>query len=368
YPLYPVPYTPVPNPCSLYVHVPFCERKCGYCSFYSVRKNYSNVSAWLEALENEAERYSVDGKILLSTLYVGGGTPTVLTLSEWESLMSIIRKDFDTSTLIEATSEANPNSLTSEHVSFLKDNNFTRISLGVQSMNDSELKILGRIHDSESAENAMNLVKSSGLTLSCDLIFGIPGQTLRTWDKSLRCVMEYANHISCYQLTLEPDAPMYERYGSDDLNNAGYKFYRYAQYMLPRCGFEQYEISNFARSGYECRHNLAYWNHSDVIALGPSAVSYVDGVRYSNPRTLEEYVSGVGGTKEELSVRESAVELAVLSLRTKRGILRADLLPEIEEVIMGMPSDLFVVTPERIALTPRGMRLGNSIWCELIGV
>ena len=368
YPLYPVPYTLVPNPCSLYVHVPFCERKCGYCSFYSVRKNDSNVSAWLEALENEAERYSVDGKILLSTLYVGGGTPTVLTLSEWESLMSIIRKNFDTSTLIEATSEANPNSLTSEHVSFLKDNNFTRISLGVQSMNDSELKILGRIHDSESAENAMNLVKSSGLTLSCDLIFGIPGQTLRTWDKSLRCVMEYANHISCYQLTLEPDAPMYERYGSDDLNNAGYKFYRYAQYMLPRCGFEQYEISNFAPSGYECRHNLAYWNHSDVIALGPSAVSYVDGVRYSNPRTLEEYVSGVGGTKEELSVRESAVELAVLSLRTKRGILRADLLPEIEEVIMGMPSDLFVITPERIALTPRGMRLGNSIWCELIGV
>ncbi|MBR1657722.1 MAG: radical SAM family heme chaperone HemW [Synergistaceae bacterium] len=352
----------------LYVHVPFCERKCGYCSFYSVMKNNSSVSEWLEALEHEAERYSKDGRISLSTIYIGGGTPTVLSLSEWERLNEIIRRNFDTSSVIEATSEANPNSLTSEHISFLKDNDFTRISLGVQSMDDSELKILGRIHNSETAENAMRLVKSSGLNLSCDLIFGIPSQTLRTWNKSLRRVMEYASHISCYQLTLEPEVPMYPRYGKDDLNNAGYKFYRYAQYMLPRNGFEQYEISNFAPPGHECRHNLAYWNHSDVIALGASAVSYIDGVRYANPRTLEEYISGVEAAKEELTPRESAVELAVLSLRTKWGVSRANLLPEIEEAILKMPPDLFMITPERIALTQRGMRLGNSIWCELIGL
>ena len=138
--------------------------------------------------------------------------------------------------------------------------------------------------------------------------------------------------------------------------------------VLLRKGFGQYEISNFAPSGYECRHNLAYWNHSDVIALGPSAVSYADGVRYSNPGTLDEYISGIDGGSEQLSAREAAVELAVLSLRTKWGISRADLLPEIQEVILQMPEDLFTITPERIALTPRGMRLGNSIWCEFLGV
>ena len=290
----------------------------------------------------------------------------MLTLTEWEALMSIIRENFGTSSIIEATSEANPNSLTPEHVAFFRENNFTRISLGVQSLHDSELSTLGRIHDSRSAKNAMALVKSSGLSLSCDLIFAIPGQTLRTWDYSLRCVMEYAGHISCYQLTLEPEVPMWEKWGSDDLNNAGYKFYRYAQYLLPRHGFTQYEISNFAPSGHECRHNLAYWNHSDVIALGPSAVSYVDGVRHANPRTLEEYISGAYGEDERLSPRESAIELAILSLRTKWGIARANILPEIEQAISRMPQDLFVVTPERIALSPRGMRLGNSVWSEIM--
>ena len=349
----------------LYIHVPFCERKCGYCSFYSVTGR-EHVSSWLEAVSREAESYSRHGRVSVSTLYIGGGTPTVLTLTEWETLMGIIRRNFDTSAITEATCEANPSSLTPEHVAFLKANNFTRISLGVQSLNDSELLTLGRLHDSRSALAAMNTVKSSGLELSCDLIFAIPGQTLRTWDCSLRSVMELANHVSCYQLTLEPEVPMWELYGGVDLNNAGYKFYRYAQYLLPRHGFTQYEISNFAPPGHECRHNIAYWNHSDVIALGPSAVSYADGVRHANPRTLGEYISGAYGEDERLSTRESAIELAILSLRTKWGVSRRVLLPEIERAISDMPADLFTFTPERIALSPRGMRLGNSVWSEIM--
>ena len=208
--------------CSLYIHVPFCEKKCGYCSFYSMAGGREHIPSWLDALKREAESYSRNGKIPLSTLYIGGGTPTFLTLREWETLMSVIRENFGTSSLTEATSEANPNSLTPEHVSFFRENNFTRISLGVQSLIDSELSILGRIHDSRSAINSMALVKSSGLKLNCDLIFAIPGQTLRTWDYSLRCVMEHAGHVSCYQLTLEPDAPMYSRYGGDDLNGISF--------------------------------------------------------------------------------------------------------------------------------------------------
>ncbi|MBQ7155233.1 MAG: radical SAM family heme chaperone HemW [Synergistaceae bacterium] len=350
---------------SLYVHVPFCEKKCGYCSFYSVIADDRNISAWLEGIAREAEKYS-GAKI--RTLYIGGGTPTVLTMPQWQKLMTIIRHSFDLSELTEATAEANPNSLTEEHAEFLRDNNFSRISLGVQSLNDDELKALGRIHDSRQAVRAMEIVRDSGLNLSCDLIFATPGQTLRSWDYSLRTVMNYVSHISTYQLTLEPDTPMGRIYGDDDLNAAGYKFYRYAQYFLPKHGFFQYEISSFAREGSECSHNIAYWNHSEVIALGPSASGYIDGVRITNPRTLEAWLSGTEPERETLSPRERVIELAILSLRTKWGIPRKDIMPEIEAVLLEMPSDLFIMTPERIALSPKGMRLGNAIWCELLGV
>ena len=343
---------------SLYIHVPFCERKCGYCSFYSVKRDDEKISAWLKAVDREARKYSGAS---VRTLYIGGGTPSVLTLTHWHELMTIIRANFELSSLTEATCEANPNSLTPELVDFLKSNHFTRISLGVQSLNDDELRTLGRIHDSRQAVNAMQLVSDSGLMLSCDLIFAIPGQTLRTWANSLRTVMNYAGHISTYQLTLEPDTPLAKLYDNDKLNAAGYELYRYAQYMLPRQGFAQYEISSFSPDGQECRHNIAYWHQENVIALGPSGVSYLDGVRIANPCTLEAYLAGDEPEREELSPRDRRIELAILSLRTKWGISRKDLLPEIEAVIASMPDDLFIITPERIALTQKGMRVGMRI-------
>lgn len=214
----------------------------------------------------------------------------------------------------------------------------------------------------------MELVRSSGLNLSCDLIFATPGQTLRTWADSLRNVMDYATHISTYQLTLEPDTPLGRLYDNSDLNSVGYKFYRYAQYFLPKHGFIQYEISSFSLEGYECRHNLAYWNHSQVIALGPSASGYLGNVRITNPRTLEAWLSGEAPEREELSPRERSVELAILSLRTKWGISRKVILPEVEAALLEMPNDLFVITDDFIALSPKGMRLGNAIWSELIGL
>ena len=344
------------NKTGLYIHVPFCERKCGYCSFYSVELRAGNIDSWLESIANEAKNFRATH---IDTLYIGGGTPSVLNISRWEKLLRIIKENFDVDNLLEATTEANPNSLTREHIKFFQANNLTRISLGVQSLNDNELKTLGRIHDSDKALKAMELVKDSGLSLNCDLIFGIPGQTLRTWAKSLKGVLKFADHVSTYQLTLEPDTPLGKIYDNESLNQQGYKFYRYSQYYLPRRNFAQYEISNFAREGYECQHNLLYWNHSNVIALGPSAVSYINGVRIK--RTPEGMIE-----REELSARERAIELAILSLRTKWGVKREGLLPEVESVIDSLPDDLFVKSDERIVLSPRGMRLGNSIWSEII--
>lgn len=352
---------------ALYIHVPFCEKKCKYCSFYSISGNNNYIDSWLEALEREAKFYTGSR---VKTIYIGGGTPSVLNLSQWDKLINIISENFDINNLIEATCEANPNSLTRELVNFLRENFFTRVSLGVQSLNDDELKILGRLHDSRAAINAMNLINESGLSLSCDLIFAIPGQTLRTWADSLKQVIKFASHISTYQLTLEPGTPLYSEYDNDSLNYNGYKFYRYAQYLLPLKNFLQYEISNFAPPGYECLHNLSYWDHDNVIALGPSAVSYLDGVRLKNPPDIHKYFKLDKNLiqREKLSGRENLIEFIILSLRTRFGVERNILLPEIEKAIMQMPSDLFIITPERISLSKRGMRLGNSIWSELIGL
>ena len=356
------------NNFSLYVHVPFCEKKCGYCSFYSLAGHENKISSWLENLELEAKKYNCGPKIKIKTLYIGGGTPTVLKISQWRELMRILNENFNLENLIEATAEANPNSLTHEHLKFFLENNFTRVSLGVQSLNDDELKILGRLHDSKKAIEAMKLVKNSGLLLSCDLIFAIPGQTLRTWAESLKTVIKFASHVSAYQLTLEHETPLGKKFNNEKLNEAGYKFYRWAQYYLPKKNFLQYEISNFAPDGNECKHNLAYWNQDNVIALGPSAVSYVDGVRYKNLASIEKYFSENLIEREKLSPREHKIEKIILALRTKWGISYADLLPEAEKILESMPEDLFIKSPERIALSSRGMRLGNSIWCELIEI
>ena len=350
---------------SLYVHVPFCEKKCGYCSFYSVTEK-NKINSWLENLAVEAKNYKREPKIKIKTLYIGGGTPTVLNIFQWQKLMKILNENFDLENLIEATSEANPNSLTPEHLKFFLENNFTRISLGVQSLDDNELKILGRLHDSKKALEAMKLVKNSGLSLNCDLIFAIPGQTLRTWAENLKTVIKFADHVSTYQLTLEEGTPLAENFNNEKLNEAGYKFYRYAQYYLPRKNFLQYEISNFAPDGSECKHNLAYWFQNNVIALGPSAVSYIDGVRYKNPASISKYFSQNLIERENLSPRERKIEKIILALRTKFGIQKSEIFPEAREILESMPEDLFIKSKEKIVLSPRGFRLGNSIWCELI--
>ena len=349
----------------LYIHVPFCERKCGYCSFYSVAGREHEIDSWLDALEWEAAS-PFCGEVL-NTLYIGGGTPTILNISQWKKLFEIINRNFNLENLIEATVEANPNSLDDEKLKILADNKISRISLGVQSLNDDELKILGRLHDSYKALKAMESVKKFNLMLNCDLIFAIPSQTLKTWSKSLKGVLNFADHVSTYQLTLESETPLGKKYKNSDLNEDGYKFYRYVQYYLPKKNFIQYEISNFAPEGNECRHNLLYWNHDNVIGLGASAVSYIDGVRIKNPDNLEKYLTHDYVREfENLSGHEKSIELAILQLRTKYGIKINETLPEIIEKLNSMPEDLFIKTPERISLSKRGMRLGNSIWCELI--
>ena len=364
---------------ALYVHVPFCVAKCGYCSFYSLPFAESAAEVWLLAVTREAKRLAEiwGAPPPLRTIYIGGGTPSVLPLVLWKRLLHVLEDVFDLSSLREATVEANPCSLKNEHLRLWRDSFLTRISLGVQSLHNNELLRLGRLHDAPMALQALEESLSFGFDVSADLIFGLPLQTLRTWNDSLRRVVAAgALHVSVYQLTLEPGTPM-----GDDAPPLpdGYSFYRLTQWYLARKGLPQYEISSFSRLGKECLHNLAYWRQENVLALGPAAWGYLDGFRYRNASTLESYAAATEtglavDWAEFLEGRSRGIEAAIIALRTKWGIdvnsfskrFGSDLTGEVLNVLSGIPKRLTHLNPGCFALTPSGMRVGNAIWTELL--
>ncbi|MDR3231273.1 MAG: radical SAM family heme chaperone HemW [Synergistaceae bacterium] len=375
---------------SLYLHVPFCLSKCGYCSFHSQALGGnpdSSIEAWLTGVSREAGYIGRiwGGRPPLRTVFVGGGTPTVLPPSAWRRLLRLLENAFDLSEIQEATVEANPCSLTEEHLTLWRDSFVTRVSLGVQSLQDDELLWMGRRHDARTALRAIERTLACGFDTSADLIFGVASQTLRGWHDTLRRVVASGvGHISTYQLTLEAHTPLAEKLDREKSElPEGYSFYRFAQWYLPRRGLAQYEIASFARPGGECRHNLAYWRRENVLALGPAAWGYLrdDGFRYHNVFTPEEYASltetglPIAGA-ERFEGRAAGAEAAILALRTKWGIDAAEftnrfgrgLWEEIRAILEGIPRRLVRIDDDGARLTPGGMRVGNAIWVELLSL
>jgi oxygen-independent coproporphyrinogen-3 oxidase len=254
----------------------------------------------------------------------------------------------------------------------------TRVSLGVQSFDDAELKFLGRVHSSIQAVEAVKICVSFGFDVSVDLMFGLPGQTLRGWSENLRRAASLTvGHISIYQLTIEPGTPLAARNLSLP---DGYRPYRYAQWRLPRDGYEQYEVASFSRPGYESRHNLNYWADGGYIGLGPAAWSYIGGARSQNAPTLGEYsrMAGENGNaaiySETLSPGPAARQAAILALRTRYGIDWISfeqkhgkvLKEEIEKILKVFPDSLVTMDKGRARFTPSGLRVANKIWEELV--
>jgi oxygen-independent coproporphyrinogen-3 oxidase len=369
-----------PSAISLYVHVPFCRSKCPYCAFYSLSPAIGGISSFLQALEGEIELFKREGDLpRIRTAYIGGGTPSVLSLPDWKRLISILESAFTFLPRAEVTVEANPGSLTGEHLSLWKDWRVTRVSLGVQSLQDKDLLVAGRAHNRRQALDSMAKITGTGLSLSADLLFGLPGQNLRSWGETLREILSQGvDHVSIYQLTLEEGTPWGER-PQNDLAE-GYPFYRWAQYYLEKKGLLQYEIASFARPGRWCRHNVSYWTGGEFIGLGPSAWGYMNYERTRNIPDLAEYCLMVSrGNKpvcysERLEGDRLASESTILALRTRWGIRLQDLRrdwckdwPErMNAALEELPRDLFRSSPGRIALSRRGMRVGNSIWERLL--
>ena len=330
------------NKRGIYIHIPFCVQKCNYCAFLSFNAESSPRKEYTDALVQEIRcRGEALGHPEVDTVYVGGGTPSVLDLSQMRDIMTAVSESFSVKPDAEMTIEANPGTLgrkdgvTLAKLQAYKYLGFNRLSMGVQSANNDLLKIIGRRHNFRQAQDAFQMAREAGFdNISVDLIYGLPTQTKSDWAESVQKILEmHPEHISCYGLKLEEGTPMYEEYLNspvlpDDDEQAD--MYFYAAETLARYGYEQYEISNFAARGFESRHNLKYWNLDDYMGFGPGAASSVGKLRYSYIKDLKRYISCVRRRTslmeeyEELSTLERSVEYIMLGMRTSRGISEND--------------------------------------------
>lgn len=318
----------------LYIHIPFCKSKCIYCDFYSLPSAENQMDRYVAALcrhlietAPQAASYTVD------TVYFGGGTPSYLGVKRLRKLMKTILKHYHVARDAEVTLEANPDSLGDwRAVRALGRAGFNRLSLGVQSADDGELKAIGRIHTFAQVQEAVAAARKGKIkNLSLDLIYGLPGQTLEGWKKALAAAAELEpEHLSCYGLKVEEGTPLWQRQGELELPDDDLQadMYLWTVEELERRGYEQYEISNFARPGFLSRHNMKYWTLEEYAGFGPGAHSDFGGVRYAFVRDLSAYCAGVesGGEilseSEAIDDRERDREYLMLGLRTAAGISR----------------------------------------------
>lgn len=363
----------------LYIHIPFCIKKCKYCDFTSFSKCNEEKVAYLDALFSEMQKYS---GTFVNTVFIGGGTPTSLTAQQLETMLQNIKKYFFLSKYCEFTVEANPKTLDKEKLKILKKYGVNRLSIGVQSFNDNELKKLGRVHTGIEAEETIRLVQKYFKNISIDLMCAIPDQTKESFRENLEKAFSLKpQHISCYSLILEEGTPLYNEYEKGLLTlpdeDTEREIYDIACYEMEKHGYRQYEISNFAQSGYESRHNTKYWRCDEYIGIGLSAHSYIDGVRFSNTDDFSSYIKGefLSGESEVLSKDDKMSEFMILGLRMTEGItkmsFRKRFNEELEKVFeepllkfknMGMIEE----ENDRICLSKKAIAVSNQILCEFV--
>jgi oxygen-independent coproporphyrinogen-3 oxidase len=343
----------------IYLHIPFCRRKCSYCDFYSVTASSDVTAGFLDLLVREMDlfrcRYPEDAQYPADTVYFGGGTPTVLPPEVLCGLLAATRDRFPIEPGAEVTVEANPGTVTAESLRVLAMGGFTRISIGVQSFNPSTLRTLGRIHGMEEVGRTYREARSAGFSsLGIDLIFGIPGQTAEDWEADMdRAIALLPAHVSAYALAPEPGTPLHAAIGRGEAaippDEEVAKMYEAARKVLSGAGYRQYEISNFARPGSESRHNRKYWRREGYLGLGPSAHGLIFppgtvpyGLRTANPPSLAVYRSRIREghlpwTEERACLPEDAwKESLIFGLRMTEGVD----LEEIETRIGAPPEPL----------------------------
>lgn len=364
-------------PLAVYVHIPFCPSKCGYCDFNSYAMTGPIVESTCAAIVDEIAATPWRGRPA-KTIFFGGGTPTFIP-SEW--LVRILNTVFEAHPPVEGcevTSEANPGTVDADKFATMVDSGFNRLSLGAQSFLDTDLVRLGRVHRSGEIERAVGLAREAGFAnLNLDLMFALPGQSLNAWRANLdRAVALEPDHLSLYCLTLEPNTPFYQEHTRGLLSqpdeDAQVAMYDLAVDFAGRAGLELYEISNFAKPGRECRHNLCYWRAEEYAGYGPGAVGLVDGVRYTNWKHPARYVDAVtGGAKppsfesETIDEATRRTEAIMLGIRLAEGIDPGELAVSVEAVDK-LAGRGWVERGDRIRLTPAGRHVCTEVAVELV--
>ncbi|HXK58665.1 MAG TPA: radical SAM family heme chaperone HemW [Acidobacteriota bacterium] len=365
----------------LYVHIPFCVRKCPYCDFVSAPVGRDDRVAYLQALESEIRHSEWKGQTA-RTIYLGGGTPSELEPDDLGRLVDTIRDTFRLVPDAECSIECNPGTLSPSKLEAMRSMGFNRLSLGAQSFSDRLLGVLGRIHTGDAVRESYSLVRAAGFdNLNLDLIFGIPGQTLEDWQNDLHEALQLRpEHLSLYGLTIEPDTEFGKLKEQGRLREADEEvaasMCEVAVEMTADAGYEQYEISNFALPGKECRHNLIYWRNEEYLGFGVSAASYVGGARRCNTKDRRAYVEALSQGRlpsreeERLDARSALGEEIMLRLRLADGFSSSHLRDKYgldPDVIYADPLS-FLVSEGLLArqngvvrLTPRGRLLANEV-------
>ncbi len=371
----------------LYIHVPFCATKCGYCDFYSTVPTVGAFEPLVNALLEEIERAIAGRDIRIVTIFAGGGTPTLLPPELLARLFGALGKIAAHHRPIEFTVEANPASLDETKAAILKENGVTRISMGAQSFHPNELHTLERIHNPDDIPVSAAIIREAGFAhFNLDLIFGIPGQTAASWTESLRrAIKEKPDHLAFYGLTFEPDTPLWHQRATGAIKSVDEELetelYLLALHELQAAGYEQYEISNYAKPDGKCEHNLRYWRNQPVIGVGPSAAGYFEGQRWKNVPDTAEYVRRTRAgldlaiDRETLSPLERAGETAMLQLRLIEGIqcdaFRRDTGFDPQQLFSEIidrhsAAGLLTADSRRIALTGNGRLVADSIMADFL--
>ena len=366
----------------LYVHIPYCVRKCNYCDFCSLPNGGSNVpDEYVSALCTEIISYKKEKRRCLDTVYFGGGTPSLLSVSQMQKILGCIRETFDISSLAEITFEANPGTINGDKAYGFKALGFNRVSLGLQSIHKNEMKKLGRIHSFEEFLSAFNLLRMAGFdNINVDLMYGIPYQTKESFESTVRTVVAISpEHISSYGLILEEGTPLFLQKDTVQFPTQDDEcdMYDLCREILGQSGYEHYEISNYAKSGKRSRHNMLYWNLAEYIGVGTAAHSYLDGHRYYNTDIVTEYINSM--LDGDFSRAESEVDLpfeyVMLKLRLSDGFLLSEyedlfgksFLSGREEIVDRLGKEgLLEIENGALRLTERGFYLSNSILVEFL--
>ena len=371
---------------SIYIHIPFCVRKCAYCDFASFPGRLAQREAYVEAVCREMRAQAAFfGRRRVNTVFFGGGTPTLLEGAQVARLMRDLRESFDLAPDAEITMEGNPGTLTQESLSAFRREGINRLSLGVQSLEDGLLAAIGRIHTAREAEEAVAMARAAGFeNLSLDLMLGLPGQSPAQWEQTLTRAIELApEHLSCYSLILEEGTPLFEavqagRSAPLPDEDALCQMDETTDRLTRAAGYARYEVSNYAKAGFSCRHNIVYWECLPYLGVGLAAHSDMDGRRFYNPSDWEGYLRAVLGDAwrtRESDAAERPFERMMMGLRMTRGVDAARFArvfgapPEsfwpqtLERMTRG---GLMERAGERIRLTPRGMQVMNGVLVAML--